>query len=145
MSERCPECGAEWRAGETCETVFHQMLAWEHEYPALGEVHHLMVLAYHLQHPSLYSSRGLAEGQRLLEEFVGRGTPPQEVRRRGRARVASNNRDWKITARPGERGSYGREMPWRMRAPDVVAGGPERYVENVRAWARGIWEVLSAS
>ncbi len=144
MSERCPECGAAWRAGETCEGDFFQMLAWENEHAGLGVVHHLTVLAFHLQHPSRYSPEGLAEARRLLDEFVGRGGSPQAVRRRGQASVDSGRRTWKVTARPGAAGSYGREMAWTLRAPDVVAGGPEHYVENVRAWAQGIWEVLRA-
>ena len=51
--ERCPECGAVLHDGETCEAYFHQMLFWEAENPANGEVHHLAVLCYHLQHPHL--------------------------------------------------------------------------------------------
>ena len=55
-SQKCPECGAAWKAEESCETYFHQMLFWEAEHPAYGaEVHHLLVLCYYLQHPSLYS------------------------------------------------------------------------------------------
>jgi hypothetical protein len=142
MAQHCPECGAELRAGRACVDDFHQLLAWESEFPPLGEVHHLMVLAYHLQHPSLYSPQGLAEARKLLDQFVGQGASPQDVRRRNRAKLNSSNRDWKITGRPGARGSYGRDMPWTMRAADVVAGGPEHYIDNVRTWALGIREVL---
>ena len=72
--QRCPECGASWTNGQTCDDYFHQMLFWEVENPGDGaEVHHLMVLCYHLQHPSLYSPAGLSEARRLLAEFVERG------------------------------------------------------------------------
>lgn len=141
----CPECGAVWNSDQTCETCFHQMLFWETEYPAYGaEVHHLMVLSYYLQHPSLYSPAGLNEARRLLVEFVEHGASPGEVRQRNRARVDSSRRDWKITATAASRGSYAQAMTWQMTAADVVAGGSENYCNNVRTWARLIDEALKA-
>ncbi len=137
MAERCPECGAEWHDGKTCQDHFHQMLVWESEHSLL-EVHHLMVLCYHLQHPSLYSPEGLREARRLLAEFVERGTSPQEVRRLNRSRVDSGKRDWKIRATATSHGSYSRPIRWTITAADVIAGGPERYYENVRKWARSV-------
>ncbi len=133
--DRCPECGAPWPNDLTCRDHFHQMLYWENEDPTRGEVHHLMVLCYHLQHPSLYSAEGLAHGRALLADFVASGLTPQQARRRNRAKVASGNREWSITARPGNRGAYERPVAWAMTAADVVAGGADRYVDNVRAWA----------
>src|SRR5579859_1456760 len=145
MSEHCPECGAEWRAGETCEADFHQLLGWESEYPGLGVVHHLTVLVFYLQHPSRYSPEALAGARAELAGFVERGETPHEWRRRNRVKLSSSNRAWKITARPGAVGGYGREMPWRLRTPDVAAGGPEHYLENVREWARQAQAVLAAA
>lgn len=135
MRFQCPECGGVVADGQTCSDYFDQMLYWENDDPARGTVHHLMVLCYHMQHPSLYSVEGLAVGKQLLSDFVERGLEPQQVRRTNRGRVDSSRRDWSITARPGNRGSYNRPMNWGMTAADVVMGGPARYVENVRAWA----------
>lgn len=143
MIEQCPECGAPWSAEETCQVYFHQMLFWENEDPARGEVHHLMVLCYHLQHPSLYSAKGLAEGRWLLAEFVEKRTRPEDVRRKYSERVNSGNRPWKVTARPGDRGSYNRPIDWTMTAADVVSGGVERYCENVRLWSHTIHTSLT--
>ena len=107
------------------------MLFWEAEYPAYGaEVHHLMVLCYYLQHPSLYSPAGLNEARRLLVEFVEHGASPGEVRQRNRARVDSSRRDWKITATATSHGSYAQAMTWKMTAADVVAGGSENYCDQ---------------
>jgi hypothetical protein len=142
--EKCPECGAAWTDGQTCEDQFHQMLFWEAEYPEYGEAHHLTVLCYHLQHPSLYSPDGLNEARRLLVEFVERGTSPVEVRQANRARVDSSRRTWKITATATSHGSYNRPMKWNMTAIDVVTGGPEHYCDNVRAWAHSINTTLQA-
>lgn len=144
MSEtrRCPDCRAAWTTDLTCTEYFHQMLFWEAEFPPLGEVHHLMVLCYHLQHPALYSPEGLQVARGLLEDFVGRGLSPAEVRQRHRDAVDSGKRGFKITARPGARGAYPQPVPWTMTAADVVAGGTEGYIENVRAWARSVYEAL---
>ena len=138
---RCPECGAIWAGEKSCETYFHQMLYWEAEYPALGEVHHLMVLCYHLQHPSLYSPEGLTEARRLLVEFVENGASPSEVNERNRAHVDSGKRDWKITATATSHGSYDPPIHWTMTAADVVANGADRYCDNVRKWAQSITDL----
>ncbi len=119
------------------------MLFWEAENPGYGaEVHHLMVLCYHLQHPSLYSPDGLNEARRLLVEFVEQGASPVEVRQRNQARVDSSRRDWKIKATATSHGSYDRAIAWKMTAADVVAGGSENYCNNVRSWAYAVNEML---
>ncbi len=105
MQLECPECDAILSNGRTCADDFHQLLFWENERPELGEVHHLMVLCYHLQHPSLYSTEGLAHARQLLADFVAGGLSPEEARRRQRAAVASGNRKWSVTAREGMAGS----------------------------------------
>ena len=143
--QRCIECGAAWTGGQTCEDHFHQMLFWEAENPrAASEVHHLMVLCYHLQHPSLYSPAGLNEARGLLMEFVEHGTSPAEVRQRNRTRLDSSQRDWKIKGTANSRGSYDRAVAWQMTAADVVAGGSENYCNSVRAWAHTMNETLRA-
>ena len=142
--KNCPECGAVLTDGQTCEDYFHQMLYWEAEHPTYGEVHHLTVLCYHLQHPSLYSPDGLNEARRLLVEFVEWGTSPVEVRQRNRDYVDSGRRTWKIIATATSRGSYNQSVKWNMTAADVVMDGPENYCDNVRAWAHSINTTLQA-
>jgi len=122
------------------------MLFWEADYPAYGaEVHHLLVLCYHLQHPSLYSPVGLKAAKQLLLEFVEQRASPAEVRQRYQARVDSSQRDWKITGTPAAHGSYDPPIQWTMTASDVVAGGAENYCDNVRLWARAINERLKTT
>ncbi len=142
---RCSECQAEWPEGQTCQDYFHQMLFWEAETPSLGVVHHLTVLCYHLQHPSLYSPTGVREGLQLLIGFVEEGRTTQQVRREKRERLSSTNRTEKITSRSGAQGSYAQPVTWRMTAADVVAGGAEGYIENVQRWARMMLEDLRQS
>jgi len=142
MLQTCPECGAAWHDGKTCQADFHQMLFWESENPAIAKVHHLMVLCYHLQHPSLYSPEGLAEARQLLVEFIEHGRSPGEIRRRNRARVDSGQRNWKIKGTSASYSSYDPLIEWTMTAADVVAGGVNSYCDNVRAWAQSIQATL---
>lgn len=147
ITDICPDCGAAREGGLTCADHFHQMLFWEAEFPAYGEqVHHLMVLCYHLQHPGLYAPDGLAHALCLLADFVVRGLPPAEVRRRGRQQVDSGRRAWKVTG-SAERGhgSYDPPVDWTMTAADVVAGGPAAYCDNVRRWADSMVAALRAA
>ncbi len=134
-SSRCPDCGAAHVNGITCQDDFYQMLYWEAEEPARGEVHHLMVLCYHLQHPGLYSPDGLQHALGLLEDFVVRDVSPAEVRHIDRDKVASNQRTWTITARPDQCGAYDRPIAWTLTAADVIAGGADAYCDTARWWA----------
>lgn len=119
------------------------MLFWEAEFPPLGEVHHLMVLCFHLQHPHLYSPEGLAYARQLLAAFVVNGASPAEVRQQNRGHVSSANRNWKITGTAVSFGVYEHPVIWTMTAVDIIIGGPENYCERVRAWAQSIHQVLS--
>lgn len=145
MTEYCTECGAIWKDDRTCETDFHQMLFWENEFPELGVVHHLMVLNYHLQHPSLYSPDGLRFSMNLLREFVEQGVSTEQSRQRYREMLSSTHRTWKIKGCPDAHGSYPHPIEWTMRAADVIEGGAESYIENVEKWSRSILESLRLS
>ena len=146
MPTHCPECGADWSSGVTCEQDFHQFGFWElADLEHLGVVHHLMVLSYHLQHPSLYSPAGLTYAKGLLVDFVERGVTPQQARQQRRDQVDSGKRQFKIAGTPESHGSYDPPIRWMMTAADVVAGGTEHYVENVTAWAQSIYETLKAA
>ncbi len=143
--QHCPECGTAWTDGRTCQDDFHQMLGWETEDPRLWEVHHLTVLCYYLQHPSLYSPAGLTEAGRLLAAFVVDGLSPQEIRRRNRDHVDSSKRTWKIKGTPDAQGAYAYPIQWPATAAQVMAGGPEAYCANVRTWAESVYATLVAS
>lgn len=142
--QACPECGAVW-TDETCEEHFHQMLYWEAEFPQYGVVHHLMVLCYHLQHPSLYSPEGLATGKQLLVGFLEHGLTTEETRRRNRAALDSGTRKFKITARPDSHGVYDHPVEWTMTAADVSTSGADHYVDNVKVWAQSVYDALIKS
>jgi hypothetical protein len=139
----CAACGA---AGDDCESDFHQMLYWEAERPDYAlEVHHFLVLCYHIQHPHLYSVEGLEYSLGLLRKFVAEGQDPQIVRKAMAESVDSGNRKFKITARPESIGKYARQPQWTMTAADVVAGGLDNYVPNTRKWAQSVYEAVEAA
>ena len=138
----CPECGAEWHNGEACQDYFYQMLFWEAENPDYGIVHHLMVLCYNLQHPSLYSPEGLREAITLLHDFLERGLTPAQVRKRNRSVLNSSTRTFNITGTPASPGRYDHPITWTMTAADVLERGMDNYCDNVRTWARSVDEAL---
>ena len=140
----CPECGAAWPSGQTCVDAFHTLGFWEMD-GGLLEVHHLMVLCYHLQHPSLYSPEGLAGAMRLLVEFVERGVSPQAVRQRVARALDSGVRRHKIKGTAGSHGAYAHPVTWSTTATDVVAAGIDHYNDTVRAWARSVLQSLQDS
>ncbi len=120
------------------------MLYWEFEHNLL-DVHHLLVLCYHLQHPSLYSPETVRRGMHMLAEFVEAGVTPQAMRQQIRTAVDSSNRSGTITARPGSAGSYAHPVTWTLTARDVVRGGAANYYANVRAWAASMLAALRES
>jgi hypothetical protein len=141
----CPQCGASLPAGSACQDYFYQMLYWENEHPPMGEVHHLTVLCYYLQHPGLYSPQGLLDAQALLAGFLEDGLTPEAARRINRSKVDSAKRDDKIKAARAASGSYSFPIAWKMTARDVVFAGHEQYIANVRAWARSLLVDLRSS
>lgn len=142
--DRCPHCQAPWPDDQTCADHFHQMAAWELEHQ-LYDVHHLMVLCYHLQHPHLYSPEGLAGAKQMLASFLEEGLTPQQMRGRIRAGVDSGTRAYKIKGTAENHGAYDRPVVWRMWAGDVVRGGIDRFYANVRLWADATLKALRES
>lgn len=130
----CMECGADWSGGQTCTDAFHMMGFWELEYQ-LYDVHHLMVLCYHLQHPSLYSPDGLEGAKKLLVVFVEEGVSPQAMRKRMSKAADSGRRKYKIKGTPDSFGAYAQPPGWEMVAADVVRAGINNYYASARKWA----------
>lgn len=141
---QCPECGADWSDGLNCTDHFHQMLFWEWEH-RLQDVHHLMVLCYHLQHPSLYSPEGLDGAKEALVQFVERGVAPEAWRKQISEAVDSGNRTTKIAGTPDAHGEYAHPVAWTMTAADVVRAGAAQYYASVQAWAESILAALRES
>lgn len=142
IPHNCPECNSPLPDDLTCQDHFHQLLFWENEDPAYGIVHHLSVLCYYLQHPSLYSPEGLQAARRLLADFLVRSISPGEMRHQIKDQVDSGKRQAKITRRPGTQGAYPTPVHWTMMVGDVVAAGKENYIASVNNWAASVLKSL---
>lgn len=129
----CPSCGAALLDGQSCADDFGLLLSWEWQYN-MQAVHHLLVLGYHLQHPHLYSQQGLRGGLDLLRQFMTESKPPSQVRAAIRESVSNSQRSEPITARTGNIGAYDEQPAWSLTIADVVAAGPQRFYDSVRAW-----------
>jgi hypothetical protein len=135
----CPDCGASLALSETCETNFFQMLYWENEFPEYGEqVHHLIVLCYHVQHPGLYSKDGLAFGLALLDEFVNRGATPQRMGKHIRSSMVQRGRKLRVGGTAENHGEYPTPITWSFTTADVIREGHQAYCLNVQRWAEAI-------
>jgi len=142
--DTCPECGADWTINNMCEACFHEALYWEWQHQ-LFEVHHLLVLCYHLQHPSLYSPQFLNGAKEMLMQFVEHGVSPQEMRKQIQYVVYSGQRDFKIKGTQDVYGTYDRPVEWEMRIADVVSAGIEHYYASTKRWAESILTTLRES
>lgn len=143
---RCPECGAVWRDGLTCRDHFDQMLAWEFEDPeGAGALHHLTVLSYNLQHPSVYSPEGLEMAKQLMGQFISDEVSPKQVRRQNRQTLDSGKRSFKIAGTPEAQGVYTAPVRWTTTAGDVTAGGVDGLCARVQAWAHTVYAALKRS
>jgi hypothetical protein len=145
---RCAECGAELPGEETCIARFHALLAAEWDHPEAAEVHGLLVLAYHTQHPSLCEKLWLRSAQRqALREIFGKGKPWRRVLAWPKNRM----RRQESVDRVKERYSgapptpvFGHPLTGEMTVADLPAPGspdyPSEYPDKVESWARSAAE-----
>ncbi|MBC8100158.1 MAG: hypothetical protein H7Y11_12000 [Armatimonadetes bacterium] len=143
-SQHCLECGALWRDGIACEQHYHQMLAWEFDDPRSGIVHHLTVLCYNLQHPSIYSPEGLAGAVQLLTTFLEQGITPPEMRRNIQPKVDSGKRTTKITKRDIP-AVYDSAPSWTLTIQDAIGATSDGHAERVTAWAHAVLTALKTA
>lgn len=142
----CPECNAPLKDVETCREYLDQMIKWDFgDFAGVGQIHHLTVLSYNLQHPSVYSSKGLEHAKESLVQFLKQPDAFAEHDAQNRSSLASDKRDWKIAGTPGDHGEYRQKPAWTIRASDVVQGGLQNYMDNVKKWARSIEKSLTES
>ena len=143
---RCPECGSLLENVTECREYLNEMVKWDFEdFTGVGRVHHLTVLSYNLQHPSVYSPKGLEDAKGSLKEFLANPESFKEHDARNRRTLSSDARDWKITGTLEDHAKYSMMPQWTITASDVVKGGLPNYVENVKKWAESVRESLAVS
>jgi hypothetical protein len=136
MPHRCPQCGAQFPAGESCRDRFDLCLAKEFEQPtSYGSVHHLTVACYMLQH-NLYSREAWLEAREMVAQFIHQGITPEDARRQSRKRFDSSQRRWSVTKGAKMAGLDG--IVWTRTMADVRVATPDLYCADVKAWATGV-------
>ncbi len=136
MLYKCPRCGAQFPAGETCRDRFDLCLAKEFEEPtSSGSVHHLTVACYMLQH-NLYSRQAWLEAREMVAQFIRQGRAPSDVRRQNRKRLDSGRRRWSVTKGAKMAGLDG--VVWTRTLADVRLDTPDLYCADVKLWAEGV-------
>lgn len=135
MPYQCPQCGAVFATGETCQDYFDTCQLKEIEQPAYYAVHHLSVPCYMLQH-NLYARDGWLEVRKLLGKFVYDGWTPAMARRHYRVAADSRHRTWRFTK--GSRLPGVEDIAWSCTIAGVKLTTAEIYCADVRHWAESI-------
>jgi len=144
-STTCHECGASVPEGKNCQDYLNSLITWDfQDFMGVGQIHHLTVVCYNLQHPRLYSQKGLEDAKCFLREFMGTNFSFEEHDKRNRESLASDVRDWKISGSPLDHGSYKIVPTWTMTAKDIVDGGLGNYPNNVKKWSQSIYVAIKA-
>ena len=138
MPDPCPQCGAIYPSGETCQEHFEACLALEYEHPqAYGSVHMLTVACYMLQH-NLYSRRGWLETRQMVAQTIRLGTTSAEIRNEYQRKLDSGQRKWSVNK--GEKLAEFDAIRWARTIADLRLDSPARYVADVKRWAECVLE-----
>ncbi|MTV24066.1 hypothetical protein FTX61_01320 [Nitriliruptoraceae bacterium ZYF776] len=122
--EPCADCGA-----VGCEASFHACLAADFSDPAYGQVHHLVVPAYGLQH-GWYTIEAATAMVTFVLDHLDR--PPTDHDRR----TIRADADGPVQARARE--PRPRRLAWGGHVGDVDLTTADRYVTTVRRWAGAV-------
>lgn len=123
-SSLCPECGAKLEKGKSCRDYFNQMLVWDFEdFSGAGSVHHLTVLCYHLQHPSLYSPVALNAAKIFLKSIIENNLTAHELLEQNRQDLSKQKKNFSIKGTTNSHATYLRPIIWSMTVINVVEDG----------------------
>ncbi len=143
--QQCSECGASLRGVENCRDYFNQMLVWDFEdFNGAGSVHHLTVLCYHMQHPSLYSRVALTHAKQFLKEVIQNNLSAKELLEKSREFLVTKVNDSSVKGSPGNHGTYSLKILWSMTADKVIADGLGMYQTHVNEWAQSIYNDIKS-
>lgn len=135
----CPECGAVWAAGQTCQALFDEFLIWEFQDPEYGAVHFLTVAAFMTQH-GRYTDEAQAWIVQQLRAHLDDDQPVERIRRLSQQTTSQANRTWKVVRGPGDPPAPRRA--WDMTIVEVARRHEEAGLEAaayraaVTDWAR---------
>ncbi len=132
---KCPECGADWTVGYTCQDVFDEFLVLEFTDFGYGKVHFLTVACYMVQH-GRYSDDGLRWIRGKLREHLEEGKPVYEIRDDASGEADQSKRDWKVTR--GKNEPPLSKIDWEMTIVDIPGSyaNAEEYCQRIEQWGR---------
>ncbi|HWQ20563.1 MAG TPA: DUF5946 family protein [Methanotrichaceae archaeon] len=131
----CPECGASAIHGKTCHEKFEEILALEYGSPAIfGAVHHITVICYNLQHPDSFTEEALAWMQSSLRSIIEEGLTPAELRERAGKKFKGSA----SVKRHTSQAETDRRTQWSLTVLDIRTDDPQKYIEDITAWARSM-------
>ena len=132
----CQDCGAEWLTGLTCQQKYYECLAAEFSDPAFGQVHHLTVPAYHLQHPGGYSGQGMLSFQNVLSQFLIGNISPETIRKEQQYHLDNKNRNWTFFG--SKPSAFTSQQIWTKSILSVRMEDASLYCSDITAWANSI-------
>jgi hypothetical protein len=135
-SNFCRQCGAVPQRGMDCRGMFEEMIAREFEDPLCGQVHHLTVICFNLQHSLDFTPAALAWSRNALEQVLEQGIPPGELRRRSRQLYDGPGKP-KVT-RQAQAGEAAPHVAWTMTIANAVGDGRAGHPQRVQAWAQAV-------
>ena len=131
----CPECGADWSVGYTCQDVFDEFLILEFTDAGYGKVHFLTVACFMVQH-GRYSDDGLRWIRGKLREHLEDGKPVHEIRADASGEADQSKRSWKVTRQKNEPPLP--KIDWEMTITDIPGtyNSAEEYCQRIEQWGR---------
>lgn len=131
----CPECGADWSVGYTCQDVFDEFLVLEFTEAGYGKIHFLTVACFMVQHKR-YSDDGLRWIRGKLREHLEEGKPVYEIRNDASGEADQSKRNWKVTRQKHE--PLLPDIDWEMRIIDIpdTYDNAEEYCQRIEEWGR---------
>ncbi len=139
---RCPECGAAWAGGKTCEEIFHEFLTLEFEnYNGEGEVHFYTVASYMIQHQR-YSSEGFEWIREQLRNALAGELSIQEIQAVAGKTAGQDKRNWKITR--DKNTPIQPPLNWPITIVDVYQDTSANYNARILNWAQSIVDTLNS-
>jgi hypothetical protein len=119
------------------------MIAWDFtDFSGVGQVHHLTVLCYYLQHPSHYSPEGLKQAVSILKKVNENNLSDKELYQEESDMFSSSRRNWHVTGTQTNHGKYTHQIKWQLTVGAVVKDGISKYPEHVKEWASTIYHDL---
>ncbi|MED1205272.1 DUF5946 family protein [Heyndrickxia acidicola] len=137
---KCMECGASEVDGLSCYEMFQFLLVWEHNDPALYQLHFWLVSCYMIQHPSNFTKDGY---QHLLHLFTGAYDHNWEtdyILRKNREGILKRG---KITNPLPNHKRKRIPRSWSMTIEDVYRGGEKNAITSIQKGRETIRRELS--